>query len=100
LPALDKDATIQKIDAMIRVLSESKKLPTILTADEVRALQNVEREDHARLTDELEDLAVLLRDDPDNKMKIREAHQLIFDEFGHVSPLLDVLQSVESLFLK
>lgn len=98
--ALDKDSTIQKIDAIIRVLSDSKKTPSILTSDEVDSIRDVEKEDKVKLANELEDLVVLLRDDPDNKMKMREVHQQTFDEFGHVSPVLNVLKSVETLFLK
>ncbi|MGI0060552.1 MAG: hypothetical protein ACREBJ_12375 [Nitrosotalea sp.] len=40
----------------------------------------------------------MLRDDPDNKRKIQETRQIAFDEFGHVSPVWDVLKSVETLF--
>jgi hypothetical protein len=97
---LDKDATILKIDEIIRTLSKSKKPLTILTDDEVKSIQNVDQEDHSKLADRLEDLVVLLRDDPDNKKKIRDLRQLSFDEFGHVGPVWDVLKSVETLFLK
>ncbi len=95
---MDKDATIQKIDEIIMTLSKSKKSSTILTENEVKAIQNVDKEDQLKLADKLEDLVVLLRDDPDNKKRIRDARKVAFDEFGHVPPVLDVLKSVESLF--
>ncbi len=95
---LDKDATILKIDEIIRTLSKSKKQSTVLTADEIKSIQNVDSEDQSKLADRLEDLVVLLRDDPDNKKKIRETRQLAFDEFGHVAPVWNALKSVESLF--
>jgi hypothetical protein len=95
---LDKDTTIQKIDEIIRVLSKSEKQLTILTSDEIKSIQDVDKEDQTKLANRLEDLVVLLRDDPDNKNKIREARQIAFDEFGHVSPVWDVLKSTESLF--
>jgi len=95
---LDKETTILKIDEIIKTLSESKKPLTILTADEVKSIQDVDKEDHSKLADRLEDLVVLLRDDPDNKRKIQETRQIAFDEFGHVSPVWDVLKSVEVLF--
>ncbi|MGI0069445.1 MAG: hypothetical protein ACREAN_04225, partial [Nitrosopumilaceae archaeon] len=79
-------------------LSESKKPLTILTADEIKSIQDVDKEDHSKLADRLEDLVILLRDDPDNKRKIQETRQMTFDEFGHVSPVWDVLKSVEALF--
>lgn len=95
---MDKDTTIQKIDEIIRVLSKSEKQLTILTSDEIKSIQDVDKEDQTKLANRLEDLVVLLRDDPDNKNKIREARQIAFDEFGHVSPVWDVLKSTESLF--
>lgn len=95
---LDKDATIQKIDEIIRTLSKSKKQSTILTSDEIKSIQGVDKEDQSKLANRLEDLVILLRDDPDNKKKIRESRQIAFDEFGHVRPVWDVLKSVESLF--
>ncbi|MDE1843940.1 MAG: hypothetical protein KGI10_01265 [Thaumarchaeota archaeon] len=95
---MDKDKTIKKIDEIIKTLSKSKAPLAILTDDEVKSIQNVDREDQTKLADRLEDLVVLLRDDPDNKKKIREVRQTAFDEFGHVSPVWDVLKSVESLF--
>ncbi len=95
---MDKDKTIKKIDEIIKTLSKSKKPLAILTDDEVKAIQNVDKEDQSKLADRLEDLVVLLRDDPDNRKKIREVRQTAFDEFGHVGPVWDVLKSVESLF--
>ena len=95
---LDKDSTIKKIDEIIMVLSKSKKQPSILTQDEVKAIQGVFGEDQQKLANRLEDLVVLLRDDPDNKRGIRDARQVAFDEFGHVPPVWNVLKSVESLF--
>jgi hypothetical protein len=98
LQLLDKDTTIQKIDEIIRTLSKSKKQSAILTSDEIKSIQDVDKEDQSKLANRLEDLVVLLRDDPDNKKKIRESRQIAFDEFGHVRPVWDVLKSVESLF--
>lgn len=94
---LDRETTIQKIDEIIRTLSKSKKQSTVLTADEIKSIQGVDKEDQLKLADRLEDLVVLLRDDPDNKKKIRETRQIAFDEFGHVSPVWDVLKSIEAL---
>jgi hypothetical protein len=95
---MDRDSTLQKIDEIIRTLSSSKKQPAILTSDEIKSIQSVDSEDKSKLANRLEDLVVLLRDDPDNKQKIKDARMLAFDEFGHVSPVRDVLESVKSLF--
>jgi type IV secretory pathway VirB4 component len=95
---LDKDTTIQKIDEIIMTLSKSKKQSVLLTPDEVKAIQSVYGEDQQKLANRLEDLVVLLRDDPDNKKGIRDARQVTFNEFGHVPPVWSVLKSVESLY--
>jgi hypothetical protein len=95
---LDKDSTIQKIDEIIRTLSSSKKQPIILTSDEIKSIQDVDNEDKSKLANRLEDLVVLLRNDPDNRQKIKDARQIAFDEFGHVGPVRDILESVKSLF--
>ena len=95
---LDKDSTIKKIDEIIRALSSSKKQSAILTPDEIKSIQYVDDEDKSKLANRLEDLIVLLRDDPDNKQKIKDARMIAFDEFGHVNPVRDVLESVKSLF--
>lgn len=95
---MDKETTILKIDEILRTLSKSNKPLKVLTTDEVKAIQGVDKEDQSKLADRLEDLVVLLRDDPDNKREIREKRQIAFDEFGHVSPVWNVLKSVESLY--
>ena len=95
---MDKDSTIQKIDEIIRTLSSSKKQSTILTSDEIKSIQDVDKEDQSKLANRLEDLVILLRNDPGNKQKIKDARMIAFDEFGHVSPVRDVLESVKSLF--
>lgn len=95
---MDKDSAILKIDEIIRVLSSSKKQPIILTADEVKSIQDVDKEDQSKLANRLEDLVVLLRNDPDNKQKIKDVRMIAFDEFGHVEPVRAVLESVKSLF--
>lgn len=95
---MDKDTTMRKIDEIIMTLSKSKKKPILLTPDEVKSIQSVYGTDQQKLANRLEDLVVLLRDDPDNKRGIRDARQITFNEFGHVPPVWSVLKSVESLF--
>ena len=96
--SLDKDSTIKKLDEIIRTLSSSKKQSTILTADEIKSIQDVDNDDKSKLANRLEDLVVLLRDDPDNRQKIKDVRMTAFDEFGHVGPVRDILESVKSLF--
>lgn len=94
------DETISKIDSMIRVLSKASPHGNILEEGDIKALNQVFPEDQLKLADRLEDLIVFLKDEPDNKRKILEAHDLAMDEFGHVKPVHDVLDSVKTYFLK
>ena len=96
----NQDETISKIDSMIRVLSKAAPHADTLNPDDVKALNNVDSEDQLKLADRLEDMIVLLKDEPDNKRKILEIHDLTMDEFGHVGPVHDALASVKTYFLK
>lgn len=93
------DETISKIDSMIRVLSKSSPHGSILEEGDIKALNQVFPEDQLKLADRLEDLIIFLKDEPDNKRKILESHDLAMDEFGHVKPVRDVLDSVKAYFL-
>ncbi len=93
------EETISKIDSMIRVLSKASPHGNVLEQNDVKALNHVDSEDQLKLADRLEDLIILLKDEPDNKRKILEVHDLTMDEFGHVSTVHDVLASVKSHFL-
>src|SRR5579872_6519360 len=87
------DETISKIDSMIRVLSKASPHGNILEEGDIKALNQVFPEDQLKLADRLEDLILFLKDEPDNKRKILEVHDLAMDEFGHVRPVHDVLDS-------
>lgn len=93
------DETISKIDSMIRVLSKASPHGNILEQGDVQALNQVDSEDQPKLADRLENLIIFLKDEPDNKRKILETHDLIMDEFGHVRPVHDILDSVKAYFL-
>ncbi len=93
------DETISKIDSMIRVLSKASPHGNILEQEDIKALNQVESEDQLKLAGRLEDLIVFLKDEPDNKRKILESHDLTMDEFGHVRPVHDALDSVKAYFL-
>jgi hypothetical protein len=49
--------------------------------------------------DLLEDVVVLLRDDPDNKSKIKERWNKIMSGYGHIKPISEILESVNEYFL-
>ncbi len=92
--------TISKIDSTIQVLSKAAPHRSILDQNDIKALNSVDSEDQLKLADRLEDMIVFLKDEPDNKRKILESHDLIMNEFGHVGPIRDILDSVKTYFLK
>lgn|SRR5574337_2200991 len=93
------DETISKIDSLIRVLSKATPHGSMLDQDDIMALNHVDSEDQLKLADRLEDMIVFLKDEPDNKRKILEIHDLTMDEFGHVEPVRNILESVKAYFL-
>lgn len=95
----DVDKTISKIDSIIRVLSNSKPHGDLLDQNEIKRLNAVEEEDKPKLADRLEQMIMLLKDEPDNKRKIQDIHSTIMNEFGHIAPILSVLDSVKELLM-
>jgi hypothetical protein len=93
------EETISKIDSMIRVLSKSMPRGSLLDQDDINGLNGIEEEDKPKLADRLEGMIMLLKDEPDNTRKIRETHDVTMDEFGHITPVSDVLNSVKGFFL-
>ncbi|HJU13128.1 MAG TPA: hypothetical protein VJ792_01550 [Candidatus Nitrosotalea sp.] len=93
------EETISEIDSIIRVLSKAAPHGSLVSQDDIKALQGVDSEDQLKLADGLEDMIVLLKDEPDNKRKILEAHDLVKDQYGHVKPVREVLDGVKAFFL-
>lgn len=93
------DETISKIDSVIRVLSKSTPHNNLIDQNDITALNEIEEEDKPKLADRLEEMIVLLKEEPDNKRKILELHDTTKDEFGHVQPVFDVLDSIKGFFL-
>ncbi|MDE1866227.1 MAG: hypothetical protein KGI08_00750 [Thaumarchaeota archaeon] len=95
----NSDETISKVESMIRVLSKAVPHGDVLDQDDIKALNQVDKEDQPKLADRLEDMIMFLKDEPDNKRKILEIHDTAMDEFGHVKPVRDILESVKTYFL-
>lgn len=64
------------------------------------ALNEVDEDDKPKLANLLEDMIVLLKDDPENRTGIKKLWNKISDGYGHISPISDVLSSVERSFLE
>jgi len=95
----DADETISKTDSIIRILSKSAPHGNLLDQNDVKELNGMEEDDKPRMADRLEDLIVLLKGEPDNRRKIREVYDVTMTEFGHITPVSDVLNSVKTFFL-
>jgi hypothetical protein len=95
---MDREETISRIDNIIRVLSH---LDSTHEGNSVELnLKNAaDKEDRPKLEDLLEDLVVLLRDDPDNKSKIKELWNKIMNGYGHIKPISEILEAVKEYFL-
>ena len=96
---MEREGTITKIDNIIRILlhSDSGKEDD---SEEMLALKNaIDKEDRPKLVNLLEDVVVLLKDDPDNKRKIKEMWNKIMSGYGHIKPISEILKSVNEYFL-
>ena len=96
---MDPEETMTRIDNTIRVLSHLDS-PHESNSDETLSLKNaVDKEDRPKLANLLEDIVVLLKDDPDNKSKIKEMWNKIMNGYGHIRPISEILESVNKDFL-
>lgn len=98
---MSQENSIKSIDLLIRALSQTKQ-STIqgLSAQDLSALRSsIDEDDKSKVANLLEDLAVSLRDDPDNKRQIRTQVNKITDSYGHIKPISDAINSVKLGFL-
>jgi hypothetical protein len=70
----------------------------LLDQNDIKEINGIEEDDKPRLADRLEDLIVLLKGEPDNRRKIGEVCDITMNEFGHITPVSDVLNSVKTFF--
>lgn len=95
---MERDEIIKRIDVITRGLSQASN--QINESSEInRIRKEVEEEDKPKLAALLEDLIVLLKDDPENRAKIKGVWGRIMDGYGHIEPLSEVLGSVKLSFL-
>jgi hypothetical protein len=93
-----KEQAISVVDNIIRSLShlDSDKSNSEKT---LKLRNEIDKEDRLKLVNLFEDMVVLLRDDPDNKSKIKETWNKIMNGYGHITPISEILQSVKKHFL-
>lgn len=96
---MEREETITKIDNIIRILlhSDSGKEDN---SEEMLTLKNaIDKEDRPKLASLFEDMVVLLKDDPDNKNKIKEIWNKVMNGYGHIRPIFEILESVKRYLL-
>jgi hypothetical protein len=98
---MSQEDSLKRIDLLIRALSQSKQSAIAgMSPEDISSLRGgIDADDRTRVIDLLEDLAVLLRDDPGNKGKIRTDTNKIMNGFGHIKPISDAINSVKAGFL-
>lgn len=95
---MERDEIIKRINIITRGLSQPNNDTEEFSEINIVKKQ-VEEEDKPKLASLLEDLIVLLKDDPDNKAKIRGVWGRLMDGYGHIKPISEALRSVKLSFL-
>jgi hypothetical protein len=91
--------TVSRIDNIIRVLSHLDSTQEIGSEQTRELKESIHKEDRAKLASLFEDMVVLLKDDPDNKAKVRQMWNKIMNGYGHVKPVSEILELVKKYFL-
>ena len=89
---------IKRIDSIVRSLSQSKS-GTRVSDDIQKIKDDVEQDDKPRLAALLEDIIVLLKDDPQNTVRIKEKLNRIWDGYGHIKPLSEIIDQIRKYYL-
>ena len=94
----EQENIIKRIDSIIRSLSQSRS--EIESSEDIQNIKDkVEQDDKPRLAALLEDTIVLLKDDPQNRVKIKEKLNRIWNGYGHIKPLAEVTDEVKKYYL-
>src|SRR5919199_5784717 len=94
----EQENLIRRIDSIVRSLSQSKS-ETNSSEDIQKIRDEVEQDDKPRLAALLEDTIILLKDDPQNRLKIKEKLNRIWDGYGHIKPLAEVTDEIKKYYL-
>jgi hypothetical protein len=89
---------IKRIDSIVRALSQTKSEMRI-SEDMQKIRENVEQDDKPRLAALLEDVIVLLKDNPQNTVRIKQKLNRIWDGYGHIKPLSEIIDQIKKYYL-
>ena len=97
----EQENIIRKIDLIIRALSRSKtKMNNSEDIQKIKVeVEGVEEDDKPKLVALLEDTLLLLKDDPQNRIKIKEKLNRIWNGYGHIKPLSEVVDQTKKCYL-
>jgi hypothetical protein len=93
-----KENLIKRIDSIVRSLSQSKS-GTRISEDVQKIKDDVEQDDKPRLAALLEDIIVLIKDDPQNTVRMKQILNRIWDGYGHIKPLSEIIDEVKKYYL-
>jgi hypothetical protein len=94
----ERENIVKRIDLIIRGLAQSKT--ELNNSDDIQKIKTgVEQDDKPKLVALLEDILMLLKDDPENRIKIREKLNRIWDGYGHIKPLSEVVEQIRKSYL-
>jgi hypothetical protein len=94
----EQENIIKRLDSIIRSLSQSRS--EIESSEDIQKIKDkVEQDDKPRLATLLEDTIVLLKDDPQNRVKIKEKLNRIWNGYGHIKPLAEVTGEIKKYYL-
>ena len=92
----EQESVIRRIDLIIRTLSQ----PKISNSEDIQKIKDeVEPDDKPKLVALLEDTLVLLKDDPQNTVKIKEKLNRLWNGYGHIKPLSEVIDQIKKSYI-
>jgi hypothetical protein len=95
---MERDEIIKRIDIISRGLLQPNN-ETDKSSEINIVRKEVEEEDRSKLAALLEDLIVMLKDDPENRAKIKRIWGRLMNGYGHIKAVSEVLGSVKLSFL-
>ena len=94
----EQENLIKRIDLIVRSLTQSKS-ESDTSEDTQKIKDSVEQDDKPRLAALLEDTIVLLKGDPQNSLRIKEKLNRIWDGYGHIKPLSEIVDQIKKYYL-
>jgi hypothetical protein len=94
----EQENIVKRVDLIIRALSQSRT--EMNNSEDIQKIKTgVEQDDKPKLVALLEDTLVLLKDNPQNTTKIKEKLNRIWDGYGHIKPLSEVVDQIKKSYL-